>query len=145
MVVFPSAEALLKSDSCEAVIILTPPNSYEPLTVAALENGKHVPVEKPMADSVEGCRRMLESPRSADRVLAVGFNHRYFPAIKVVRDAISSGTIGNLSYIRAYAGHTGLSEFGAPWMHARDVVGGGILMPLLSLRSQRGITAMPWQ
>jgi len=128
VVVFPSAEALLKSDSCQAVIISTPPNSHEHLTVTALENGKHVLVEKPMADSVEACRRMLEGSRRAGRVLAVGFNHRYFAAIKVVRDAISSGTIGKLSYIRAYAGHTGLSEFGAPWMYARNVIGGGTLM-----------------
>ena len=76
VVVFPSAEALLKSDSCEAVIISTPPNSHEHLTVTALENGKHVLVEKPMADSVEACRRMLEGSRRAGRVLAVGFNHR---------------------------------------------------------------------
>jgi predicted dehydrogenase len=128
VVIFPSAEALLKSDSCEAIIISTPPNSHEHLAVAALENGKHVLVEKPMAHSVEACGRMLESSRRADRVLAVGFNHRYFAAVKVVRDAISSGMIGKLSYIRAYAGHTGLSEFSAPWMYARDVVGGGTLM-----------------
>jgi len=88
-VVFPSAEALLKSDSCETVIISTPPNSHEHLAVAALENGKHVLVEKPMAHSVEACRRMLDSSRRAGRVLAVGFNHRYFAAVKVVRDAIS--------------------------------------------------------
>ena len=128
VVIFPSAEALLKSDSCEAIIVSTPPNSHEHLAVAALENGKHVLVEKPMAHSVEACGRMLESSRRADRVLAVGFNHRYFAAVKVVRDAISSGMIGKLSYIRAYAGHTGLSEFSAPWMYARDVVGGGTLM-----------------
>jgi len=128
VVVFPSAEALLKSDSCEAVIISTPPNSHENLAVAALESGKHVLVEKPMAHSVEACRCMLESSRRAGRVLAVGFNHRYFAAVKVVRDAISSGMIGKLCYIRAYAGHTGLSEFSAPWMYARDIVGGGTLM-----------------
>ena len=128
VVIFPSAEALLKSDSCEAIIISTPPNSHEHLAVAALESGKHVLVEKPMAHSVEACRRMLESSRRAGRVLAVGFNHRYFAAVKVVRDAISSGMIGKLSYIRAYAGHIGLSEFSATWMYARDVVGGGTLM-----------------
>ena len=126
--VFPSAEALLKSDTCEAVIISTPPNSHEPLAVAALENGKHVLVEKPMANSVEACRRMIENSRRTGQALAVGFNHRYFPAIKLVRNAILSGMIGNLSYIRGYAGHVGLSEFQAPWMYSREVMGGGTLM-----------------
>ena len=46
----------------------------------------------------------------------------------MVRDAISSGAIGNLSHIRAYAGHVGLAEFKAPWMYSRDVMGGGTLM-----------------
>jgi predicted dehydrogenase len=127
-VIFRSAEELLASDSCEAVIISTPPDSHEALAIRAFESGKHVLVEKPMASSVEASRRMVETSRRTGRTLAVGFNHRYFPAIKVVREAILSGAIGKLSYIRAYAGHLGLSEFKAPWMYSREVMGGGTLM-----------------
>ena len=125
---FSSVEALLASDSCDAVVVSTPPDSHEQMTIAALESGKHVLVEKPMASSAAACRRMVEASRRADRILAVGFNHRYFAAIKTVRDAISSGAIGALSHVRAYAGHVGLAEFKAPWMYARDVMGGGTLM-----------------
>jgi len=60
--------------------------------------------------------------------LTVGFNHRYFPAIKDVYHAVTSGTIGTLSHVRGYTGHTGLSEFGAEWMFSKDVMGGGALM-----------------
>jgi predicted dehydrogenase len=127
-VIFRSAEELLASDSCEAVIISTPPDSHEALAIRAFESGKHVLVEKPMASSVEASRRMVETSRRTGRTLAVGFNHRYFPAIKAVREAILSGAIGKLSYIRAYAGHLGLSEFKAPWMYSREVMGGGTLM-----------------
>ena len=126
--VFDSAESLFASDACDAVIISTPPNSHERLAIGALENGKHVLVEKPMANSLESCQRMLEASRRAGLVLTVGFNQRYFDAVKVLRDAVRSGAIGRLSYVRGFAGHTGLSEFGAPWMYDKDVMGGGALM-----------------
>ncbi len=127
-IAFPSAEALIASDACDAVIISTPPDTHEKLTVSALESGKHVLVEKPMASSAAACRRMVEASGRMGRILTVGFNHRYFAAIKVVRDAISSGAIGDLSHVRAYAGHAGLAEFKAPWMYSRNVMGGGTLM-----------------
>src|SRR5262249_47252756 len=100
----------------------------EHLAIAALESGKHVLVEKPMANSLAACRRMVEMARRSGRILTVGFNHRYFAGIKAVRAAIDSGAIGKLNYIRAYAGHVGLAEFKAPWMYSRDVMGGGTLV-----------------
>lgn len=126
--IFDSAEAMFTSDLCEAVIISTPPDTHEPLAVAALESGKHVLVEKPMANSLDACRRMLEAARRSGRVLTVGFNQRYFSAVKDLREAVRSGEIGRLSYVRGFAGHTGLSEFKSPWMYDKDIMGGGALM-----------------
>ena len=126
--VFETADALFGSDACEAVIISTPPNTHEALAVAALDSGKHVLVEKPMANSLDACRRMIEASRRAGKVLTVGFNQRYFDAVKVLRACVRSGAIGKLSHVRGYAGHTGLSEFKAPWMYDKDVMGGGALM-----------------
>ncbi len=126
--VFDSAEALLAAANLDAVIISTPPPFHEELTLRAIAEGKHVLVEKPMAAMVDACRRMVAAAHRANRVLAVGFNHRYFKATKLVRDAVRSGALGQLSHVRAYAGHTGLSEFKAPWMYDRDVMGGGTLM-----------------
>lgn len=126
--VFSAAEAMFASKSCDAVIISTPPDSHEALAIAAMEHGKHVLVEKPMASSVAACRRMVDTSLRTGRVLAVGFNHRYFAAVKAVRHAIVSGAIGKLSHIRAYAGHVGLAEFKASWMYTRGVMGGGTLM-----------------
>ena len=125
---YTAPEAMLAAEDLDAVIICTPPPQHEPLAIAALNAGKHVLVEKPMAPSVEACRRMVEAAEAASRVLAVGFNHRYFKATKLVRDAVRSGALGRLSHVRAYAGHVGLAEFKAPWMHDRDVMGGGALM-----------------
>ena len=123
-----SAEALLGSDACEAVILSTPTQFHEPLALAALEAGKHVLVEKPMASTLEGARRMQEAARERGLTLTVGFNHRYFQAIKDVRAAVRSGAIGKLQYVKGFAGHTGLSEFKAPWMYDKKIMGGGTLM-----------------
>ena len=120
--------SLFASTECEAVIISTPPQFHEQLAVEALRNGKHVLVEKPMAPTVDACRRMIEAAAAAGRILTIGFNHRYFAALKLVRDVVQSGELGRLSHVRGHAGHTGLSEFKAPWMYDGRIMGGGTLM-----------------
>ncbi|MDZ4760258.1 MAG: Gfo/Idh/MocA family oxidoreductase, partial [Alphaproteobacteria bacterium] len=105
-----------------------PPQFHEKLAVLAVRAGKHVLVEKPMAATVEACRRMVEAAQDSKRLLTVGFNHRYFPALKLVRDAVQSGELGELRHVRAYAGHMGLQEFKSPWMYDANVMGGGALM-----------------
>ncbi len=125
---FPSAAALIASDRCDAVVISTPPDSHESFAVTAMESGKGVIVEKPMANTLAACRRMIDVSRRTGRLLTIGYNHRYFAGVKVVRDAVHSGAIGRLRKIRAYAGHVGLAEFKAPWMYDRSVMGGGTLM-----------------
>lgn len=125
---FSSAEQLLLSDACDAVIISTPTQFHQDLAILALENNKHVIVEKPMASTLEGCRMMMETARRTGKILTIGFNHRYFEAIETVRQAITSGEIGKLHYVKGFAGHTGLSEFKAKWMYDKDIMGGGTLM-----------------
>lgn len=126
--VFKDASELLKSDACDAVIISTPTHFHKDLVITALENGKHVIVEKPMASSLAECEQMVETADRCGKILTVGFNHRYFEAIKEVKAAIQSGAIGPLRYVKGYAGHTGLSEFKSAWMYDKDKMGGGTLM-----------------
>ncbi len=128
VVAFDTPDSLLTSDNCDAVVISTPPDTHEALATAAMQAGKHVLVEKPMANSAAACRRMIEVSRRTGKVLTVGFNHRYFAAVKDVRDAVRSGAIGELSHVRGYAGHVGLAEFKAPWMYDKATMGGGTLM-----------------
>lgn len=123
-----AGDSVIGDPEVEAVVISTPPQFHEPLAVQALRAGKHVLVEKPMAATVDSCRRMVDAAQESGRLLTVGFNHRYFPALKVVRDAVRSGEIGKLTHVRAYAGHMGLQEFKAPWMYDAQIMGGGALM-----------------
>jgi len=125
---FDSAQAMFASDSCDAVIISTPPNSHADLATRAMQGGKHVMVEKPIANTPDATALMLRTAQQTGRVLTVGFNHRYFKGVKRVRAAIESGEIGELRYVKAYAGHVGLPELRSPWMYDKQVMGGGTLM-----------------
>lgn len=122
-----TAEKLFQSPDVDAIVISTPPESHEVLATAALQSGKHVLVEKPMAPTAAACRRMVQAALDCRRLLSVGYNHRYFAATKLVRDLVASGELGKLTHVRAYAGHVGLAEFKAPWMYDPQVMGGGAL------------------
>jgi predicted dehydrogenase len=119
---------LLGSDQVEAVIVSTPPQFHEEAALAALAAGKHVLCEKPLSNSLDACRRMLKAAQKSGKTLATGFNHRYFPAIRFLKQTLADGCIGKLDHIRAFAGHEGLSQFRAPWEYNKAVIGGGALM-----------------
>ena len=111
----------------EAVIVSTPIQFHEEMAIAALEAGKHVLCEKPLSNSVESCRRILDAARRHQRTLAVGFNHRYYPSIKFLKRAIDEGRIGTLDHLRVFGGHDGLANFRADWNY-KGVSGGGAMM-----------------
>lgn len=125
---FAQAAELLDSDSCDAVIISTPPDSHAALAVHAMERGKHVIVEKPIAHTAQASAQMLQCAARTGRVFTVGFNHRYFKGVRHMREAIARGDLGELRFVKAYTGHVGLPELKAPWMYDRGVMGGGTLM-----------------
>lgn len=112
----------------EAVIVSSPIQFHEEAVVAALEAGKHVLCEKPLGNTVESCRRMLDSSRRTGRTLATGFNHRYYPSIKFLKQAVDSGAVGTVDHLRVFGGHDGLHNFRADWQYKAPVSGGGAMM-----------------
>ena len=126
--VYTDYRQLLDHPDIDAVIVSTPPDIHEEVALAALERGKHVLCEKPLAPTVDACFGLLQTAQRHGLTLATGFNQRYFPAIKFVKHTVQSGEIGDLSFVRAFTGHTGLSEFQQPWMHEKGAIGGGALM-----------------
>jgi predicted dehydrogenase len=121
-------QALVRREDIDAVVVSTPPPLHAEMCIQALENGKHVLCEKPLARTPAECRQILKAAESKDRVLATGFNYRFYPAIVKAREILDSGLIGDLDHIRSYTGHPGGNEFTHPWVHELDVMGGGSLM-----------------
>jgi len=124
--VFTDLEPFLETEM-DAVVVSTPPHTHEEPCIAALERGMHVLVEKPMANSVETCQRILNAANAADRVVATGFNMRYYPAFAYVKDAVTSGKIGTLTHVRAFGGHDGLAHFTHDWEYRAPIAGGGAM------------------
>jgi predicted dehydrogenase len=114
----------------DAVIVSSPLHRHDEACLGALARGSHVLCEKPLANTVAGCARIVEAARSSGRVLAVGFNLRYFPAIKFVREVIASGRIGALDHLRLFGGHDGLHNFRAEWQYRAPESGGGAMMDI---------------
>lgn len=120
--------ALVGSAEVDAVIVSTPPNLHRAHCEAALRSGKHVLCEKPLAPTAEECRAMVETARRSDRVLATGFNYRFYPAVAKARELIGAGAIGAIDHVTSFTGHPGGPEFTHPWVHDRRIMGGGALM-----------------
>ena len=118
-------EAVKRSD-VDAVIVSTPPSLHEEMVIAALEAGKHVLCEKPLARSPDECRRMVAAADRTGKRLATGFNYRFYPSFRKARELLDSGMIGELDHIRSYGGYTATSH-NQPWVHDAGTVGGGAL------------------
>ncbi len=84
----PSTQALLENPAINAVAILTPPSTHADLLVAALDAGKHVYVEKPLALTLEDCDRMIEAAQTNPHLkVMVGFNLRFHRFTELMRAA----------------------------------------------------------
>lgn len=90
---------LLCNADITTVSVCTDHASHAKIAVAALEAGKHVIVEKPMALSVADGQAMIEASKKADRVLAVISQHRYDPLVKKVIELLHQGVFGSITMI----------------------------------------------
>jgi len=95
-------DALLRDPQVQAVAIVTPTTLHAAQTIAALEAGKHVFVEKPLALDVAGCERVVAAARAhPDRIVMVGFVRRFDPHYLEARALIDAGRIGRPFLIRS--------------------------------------------
>ncbi len=96
-----SLEQLLADAAVDVVYISTPNVLHAPQAIAALQAGKHVLVEKPMALSLAEGEGMVAAARAAGRQLGLGFHLRYHPAHRELRRRVRSGEVGEVTYVRA--------------------------------------------
>lgn len=121
------AAAVVRPD-VDAVIVCTPPDLHEEIAGAALGAGKHVLCEKPLARSSAEAQRMVGQADAAGRILWCGFNHRYHPALRQVREWLGQGDLGEAMYLRARYGIGGRPGYEREWRADPGRVGGGQLM-----------------
>lgn len=100
---------LLERKDVDAIAVTSPDFCHEEHAVAALEAGKHVFCEKPLAITVQGCDRILKAWKDSGKRLMVGFNMRYMNMFRTMKDIVESGTIGEIKavWVRHFVGHGG--------------------------------------
>jgi predicted dehydrogenase len=112
----------------EAVIVATPNIFLKDISIAALENGKHVLCEKPLGRNAREAEAMWRAARRAGRILKTGFNHRHHPAVWKARSLVEEGELGELYLIRCIYGHGGRPGYEKEWRANREICGGGELL-----------------
>ena len=95
----PDFDQLLLDPSLDAVIIATPPNSHYSLCKRALQAGKHVLVEKPMAKTAAQARELKDLADQRGLVIMPGHTFLYSPAVNKVRDLINDDAVGEVYFV----------------------------------------------
>ena len=137
----------LVSDRAVDVVSITTPNAFHPdMAIAALEAGKHVWCEKPMATKLADAERMVHAARASGKVAALGYNYIQNPMIRLIRKLLDAGRIGAVNHVRiemdedfmadpealfywkseASSGHGALDDFGVHALSLLWTLFGGV-------------------
>ncbi|QEO15031.1 Gfo/Idh/MocA family oxidoreductase [Agromyces intestinalis] len=94
-----SLDDVLADPAIDAVAIATPARTHHPIAMAAIAAGKHVVVEKPIADGTQRAREMVAAADAAGLVLMTDHTYCYTPAVLKMRELIAEGHLGDILYI----------------------------------------------
>ncbi|MBB6406367.1 Gfo/Idh/MocA family protein [Arthrobacter sp. AZCC_0090] len=128
---------VIARDDIDIVDICTPGWMHAEIAIAALEAGKHVLVEKPLANTLAEAEAMAAAARTArERGIQsmIGFNYRRVPALALAKELIAEGRLGTVRHVRAAYLQDWLSDARSPmtWRLAKDTAGSGSLGDIAS-------------
>ncbi|MEE2709827.1 MAG: Gfo/Idh/MocA family oxidoreductase [Gemmatimonadota bacterium] len=112
-------------DGVDAVSVLTPHHLHNPMTVDALNAGCHVLLEKPFALSLKEADGMIDAASAAEKVLMVGYPHRYRKSTKMFKELVTGGRYGKLFMIDAMMDED-QREYVGGWLTKKSTLGGGV-------------------
>jgi scyllo-inositol 2-dehydrogenase (NADP+) len=122
--VLADAHALIDDPEVDIVVISTPPDSHAAWAKSALDAGKHVVVEKPMALTTRECDSLIELAQHRGLALSVYQNRRFDPDYALIRETVRTGGIGEVFHVETFVG-----GYGHPcnFWHSDAGVSGGAL------------------
>jgi UDP-N-acetyl-2-amino-2-deoxyglucuronate dehydrogenase len=116
----------------DALDVSTPNHLHTPQAVAALEAGKHVLLQKPMAPTVADCARIVESGRKADRAVGLFMSSLANPIIQELRKMLAAGALGQIISMRGRSAHRSIHSADSKalrpadyWRRRKELTGGG--------------------
>lgn len=126
---FTDYREMLRRVKPDAVSVCTPNGLHAPATIAALRAGAHVIVEKPMAMNGREAQQMIDAARKHRRKLVIGFQHRFDPKTRFIKNAIEEGQMGKVVYARVQAlRRRGIPNWGV--FGRKELQGGGPLIDI---------------
>jgi 1,5-anhydro-D-fructose reductase (1,5-anhydro-D-mannitol-forming) len=123
-----NADDIINNDEIDAVFICTPNYLNKPLTIKALQSGKHVFCEKPPAFTAKEVKEIQRVERKAGKKLMYGFNHRHHGSIQKIKSIVDSKIYGKILWMRGRYGKSVDSSFYDNWRSKKKMAGGGILL-----------------
>ncbi|NQX65125.1 Gfo/Idh/MocA family oxidoreductase [Paenibacillus alba] len=101
--VYEDYTELLKDATIDIVHVLTPNDAHAEIAIAALEAGKHVMCEKPMAKTAADAKRMVETAKRTGKKLTIGYNNRFRPDSQHLKRVCEEGELGEIYFAKAHA------------------------------------------
>jgi predicted dehydrogenase len=128
--VYESADELIESVQVDAVIIAVSNEWHAPYAVKALQAGKHVLLEKPMALNAEAAKEIVRAERKAGKVLMIPHTMRWEPFALQVKEQLDKGELGNIYYAKTgWLRRKGIPGWGT-WFTQKNKSGGGPLIDI---------------
>jgi predicted dehydrogenase len=101
---------LLADNGIDAIIIATPVRTHYELALSAIRAGKHILVEKPLAETSEQAEKLIEEARRRNLVLMVDHTFLYTPAVQKIRQLVREGVLGDIYYYNSLRASLGLFQ-----------------------------------
>lgn len=111
----------------DCVVVSTPTKFHAEIATAALEAGKHVLCEKPLARNAREGLGIVETAINKGHLLTTGFNYRQMGHVRKARELLGQGAIGTPHFLRCRFGHGGRPRYEEHWCTDADMSGGGVL------------------
>jgi predicted dehydrogenase len=128
--VYKSDDEVFNDPELDAIVICTPNYLHHTQSIAALEAGKHVLVEKPLAIKAEDAEQVLAVAERTGKTLMVAMNNRYRPDIQALKPFASGGELGSLFLVRGAWLNKKQRLVRPTWRHRKQTAGGGAMMDL---------------
>lgn len=127
---FRDYESVVRAGDIEMVDICLPNHLHAPVAIAALEHGKHVLCEVPLGRDLDEATAIVNAARAAQRVLMVGYNHRFRRDAAVVRKCMDDGDLGRVYRVQVGWLRRSDEYEDADWRREARIAGGGALVDL---------------
>ena len=126
---YSTIEEALAKGTFDAVDIMLPHDQHEDAAITCFAAGKHVVLEKPMAPTLDACKRILAAAESSNKVFMVAEQSQYWPEIQIAQQIVKKGKLGQIITARAYFGGPAESTpIHKPWRYELAKAGGGIVI-----------------